>query len=289
MLLVNGEAINLNGEREIEKLVKKYKKELDEIGFPVMFKFKDHLYTRTGTGELQFPGTKSFTTRINLSTPERGAEEMIYCKRHWNDNDGNILRYPNKVKLKQSLSIEEGDWELAVFLKYFYPHYGVDYDLFDSRVKAKATFDKEALETKVRTFIFSPSSKKISEAKYKKLAWSFGAKADTFMELQNNLWAIIKDKETRTGKGYQQFIKAADDPTTYTIRPNVQTAIAQKLIKKFPTKNNAWAYLDEAGEYGEAIMKYKDPNNAEAELVSYLEENNNEYNTLLGKLGSDAV
>ena len=288
MLLVNGEVLDINGEKEIEKLVKKYKEELEEIGFPVSFKFPDKYFIRLRTGELQTPGTKSFTTRINTNT-ERGAEELVYCQRYWFDNDGNMLRHPNKIRINTTLTVEEKDWDLAVFLRYFYPHYGMNYELNNEKEKAKVKFDKESIETEVRTYIYSPASKKVSEEKYRQIALAMGVVNDNFMQLQNSLWDAVKEAEKKTKQGYQQFLDIVKKTSLLTVRSNVQKAIKANIIKKFPEQNQIWAYVDEGGTAGNMICRYKDPNDAVTDIVNHFNRVKKSYEEFLKLLGDDTA
>lgn len=289
MLLVNGEVIDLSGRKAIEKEIAKKKKELeDELGWPVVFRFPEKFFVKLSNGQIQTPGAKRLATKINFHG-EKGSMEMIYCKRYWNDANDNIARFPNKIVMDRTLIVNEKDWDLAVFLRYYYPQYGNKYEVVNQKKIESNRFELNLFETKARNYIHTSEEAGITEDNLRILALAYGIDNDDIIAIKNNLWDAVQIDQHKTKQGYTRFLDLIEREDLITIRANVQKAIKLDIIRDYKANKQAWAYRADKDAMGKVIMRYKDANNAIGELVSFLNSKNKAYKELLGILSNDSV
>lgn len=288
MLLINGEMLNINSKSAVASQISKYKKELEKIGYPITFKFPQKYFRKLKSGETQSPCAKRLATKINFNG-DRGAEEIIYCKRFWNDSNENLVTYPNKIVLNQFLVVEEKDWDLAVYLNYFYPHKDRSYVLFDPKAIERKRHEQELRETKVRAYIHTPDMMGLKDNQVKSLALAYGIIDQEMATLKNRLWDAVKMQEGKTKDGFADFLDLVEKKELLNMRANVQKAIALDIIRKFEDKAKTWAYPNEKGGVGSAIMKYVNPEAAFGELIAHFSTEAKDYEALLSVLGKDAI
>jgi hypothetical protein len=284
MLLVNGEIVDLSGRQPIEKEIAKYKKDLEnEVGWPIVFRFPENLFVKLSNGTIQTPGPKRFATKINFHG-DKGTMEMMYCKRYWQDPNDNLAHYPNKIIMDRTLIVNEEDWDLAVFLRYYYPQYGYKYELVNQKKIESNKFELSLAETKVRNYIHTSEDAGISESDLRSMALSYGIDSEDIMTLKNNLWETVKSDQLRTSEGYSRFLNLVGDDKLVAIKSMIHKAVGLNIIHDYKEKKKTWAYSTEDDVMGKAIMRYKDSNNSMGELANFLIENDKACKELTGMI-----
>lgn len=289
MLLVRGEAVNYKDTKDpYVILINKYRKLLEKQGAPWIFKFDDRLFKTTENGQIETPGAKRLATSVVFSD-ENGSEEITYCRRYWFDKEGMLKKEPNKIIIDKTLHVSKNDWDLAVYLRYFYPNYGYSFKLVDEKAKNEATISNAILETKVRTYIHTPDLVDFSEAKLRSIAGAYGIYDKQLSAVQNLLWDTVKNEQELHGRGFFEFERLVEQESYLNIKTNVVKAINKDIIRNY-TDDSSWSYVTAEGK-GAAIVQYTNPANALGELLDHLslKRNKNVLSRLVTLLGADAV
>ena len=288
MLLRQGEKIDYKDKKDDLVLeILAYKSALEKIGFPITFRFPDKLFTTTGEGKIESPGAKRLATSIIHNGPN-GSEEISYCEKYHFDDAQNIVRTPYKIVIDKTLVIQKKDWDLAVYLRYFYPHYGYNYELVDDKKINENKFEEDRQETKVRTYIHTPELYDFTIERLERVASACGITEKNTQTLKNRLWDYIKNEQDLHGRGYQEFMKLIEEEKFLSIKINVQRAIDNEIIKNF-SEDSSWSFVVNGGK-GSVICRYNVPDNAVGELVEHYSKatNKKQLTRLINLLGSKA-
>lgn len=290
MILVNGEILKINDKTSpLATEIRKHRDYLKkEIGFPVVFRFPDKYFKKTEDGQIETPGAKRYTTKLNFHG-ERGSEEIIYCARYWRDANDNIVHYPHHVIIDKTLIVQEKDWDLAVFMRFFNNEHGKSYELIDNKAKHAKKIKNRKLQARVQSIINTPDEVGFSLEKLRIVALGYGISSENNDEMQNMLWDQVYAEQIKSKKGFRNFLNTVEQNDLLLIKANLHKAISSNLIKNYSGHKQTWSYVKADGEMGAAIMRYKTEVNAVMELAEYYQHDKKAFQQLIELLGSDAI
>lgn len=262
------------------------KEELDNIGYPIMFKLQSRLIKVDKKGNAEYPAAKRMVSRKQYKT-EESNDDVIYCERFKHDENDNIDFYPRKIIFEKMLIIDKEDWEKAVFLYAIAPK--SDLVLYNPGKETRELAAKRSKLAKITGCIYTPEAFGLTDSLINKIALSYGIITDDLDYAKNRLFDAVKLAEEGSNQGFDNFLEVIKLGEVVNIKANIQIGVENGKIKAFKDQSLTWAFTSEEGKIGENITSYKSESTKIDELVQFYLHNNDQYKVFLSVLGKLAV